>query len=88
MIYRAIRANQRCKVVYVLPFQHPLVFALYCLVTVLFAVLFFLEVYFSYPTLDWLVCTIMTSQIQHSALCPFMSSRSSRQTIGVGAEPL
>ena len=71
-----------------LPFQHPPVFALYCLVTVLFAVLFFLEVYFLYPTLDWLVFTIVTSQIQHSALCKFMISRSSRQTIGVGAEAL
>jgi hypothetical protein len=46
-------------VVYVLPFS-TLVLALYCLVTVLFAVPSFLVVYFSYPSLDWLVRAIVT----------------------------
>jgi hypothetical protein len=44
-------------VVYVLPFS-TLVLALYCLITVLFAVPSFLVVYFSYPSLDWLVRAI------------------------------
>lgn len=44
-------------VMYVLPFS-TLVLALYCLITVLFAVPSFLVVYFSYPSLDWLVRAI------------------------------
>jgi hypothetical protein len=44
-------------VVYVLPFS-TLVLALYCLITVLFAVPSFLVMYFSYPSLDWLVRAI------------------------------
>lgn len=44
-------------VVYVLPFS-TLVLALYCLITVLFAVPSFLVLYFSYPSLDWLVRAI------------------------------
>lgn len=44
-------------VVYVLPVS-TLVLALYCLITVLFAVPSFLVVYFSYPSLDWLVRAI------------------------------
>jgi len=44
-------------VVYVLPIS-TLVLALYCLITVLFAVPSFLVVYFSYPSLDWLVRAI------------------------------
>nr|PNR48268.1 hypothetical protein PHYPA_012743 [Physcomitrium patens] len=43
--------------VYVLPFS-TLVLAIYCIITVLFAVPSFLVVYFSYPSLDWLVRAI------------------------------
>ncbi|KAG6553564.1 hypothetical protein Mapa_004477 [Marchantia paleacea] len=44
---------------YVLPFS-TLILAVYCVVTVLFAVPSFLVVYFSFPSLDWLAREIVT----------------------------
>lgn len=46
-------------VFYVLPFS-SLVLLLYCVITVVFAVPCFLIVYFSYPSLDWLVREILS----------------------------